>query len=71
MPDWEELALTSHYDTAEAIKAALEVGEVADTMTGIAAQFICPACGQPAALNGLAGTVGSKRQRQRGRGGRV
>jgi hypothetical protein len=35
MPDWEALALTSHYDTAVAIKAALEAGEVADAMTGV------------------------------------
>ena len=33
--DWEDLALTSHYNTAVAIKAALEAGAVADAMTGL------------------------------------
>jgi hypothetical protein len=35
MPDWEELALTSHYDTAEAIKATLAAGNVEDALTGL------------------------------------
>jgi hypothetical protein len=33
--DWKELALTSHYDTAVAIKAALEAGETHEAMAGI------------------------------------
>jgi Domain of unknown function DUF29 len=33
--DWEELALTSHYNTAVAIRAALQAGETHEAMTGI------------------------------------
>jgi hypothetical protein len=33
--DWEELALTSHYDTAVAIREALKEGNVADAIQGL------------------------------------